>query len=288
MSDVILEPPATAAPEPGPALTPAQEAIARLKELYPDVVSDETREGYEGVAVYADSLPEIAKSLRDDLGFNYLSSVTGVDNFDEGKLEAVYHLYSINRGGGPVVLHVQVDRNEPLIPSLVPVFRGAEFQEREAYDMMGIRFLGHPDLRRILTWDGFQGHPLRKDWREPFFEEEHKPFGSRWPEGVVFRAEEKTPYGKNVQYPAGWLPTGDEYDSETDVYLGLSYSRDATPGLKTDKVTVNLGPQHPSTHGVFRMVVTLDGETVIDLKPVMDDFMPKEDAVQPGWARKME
>jgi NADH-quinone oxidoreductase subunit D/NADH-quinone oxidoreductase subunit C/D len=56
---------------------------------------------------------------------------------------------------------------------------------------------------------------------------------------------------------------------ETDVYLGLSYSRDSTPGLKTDKITVNLGPQHPSTHGVFRMVVTLDGETVVDLKPVM-------------------
>jgi NADH:ubiquinone oxidoreductase subunit D len=72
-----------------------------------------------------------------------------------------------------------------------------------------------------------------------------------------------------VQYPPGWVPTGDEYDVETDVYLGLSYSRDATPGLKTDKVTVNLGPQHPSTHGVFRMVVTIDGETIVDLKPVM-------------------
>ena len=271
MSDAILDPTAADAPaaEPGPALTPIQEATARLKELYPDVVSDETREGYEGLVVYADSLPEVAKSLRDELGFNYLSSVTGVDYIDEGKLEAVYHLYSIARGGGPVVLHVQVDRNEPVIPSLVPVFRGAEFQEREAFDMFGIRFHGHPDPRRILTWEGFQGFPLRKDWHEPFFEEEHKPFGSRWPEGEVFRAEEKTPYGKNVQYPRGWLPTGDEYDVETDVYLGLSYSRDSTPGLKTDKVTVNMGPQHPSTHGVFRMVVTLDGETVVDLKPVM-------------------
>ena len=190
MSDAILDPTAADAPaaEPGPALTPIQEATARLKELYPDVVSDETREGYEGLVVYADSLPEVAKSLRDELGFNYLSSVTGVDYIDEGKLEAVYHLYSIARGGGPVVLHVQVDRNEPVIPSLVPVFRGAEFQEREAFDMFGIRFHGHPDPRRILTWEGFQGFPLRKDWHEPFFEEEHKPFGSRWPEGEVFRA----------------------------------------------------------------------------------------------------
>ncbi len=267
MSEAILEP--TAA-EPAPiSQTPAQEAMARLKELFPDVVSDETREGYEGLDVYADAIPEVAKALRDDLGFNYLSSVTGVDNFDDGKLEAVYHLYSIARGGGPVVLHVNVDRNEPVIPSLVPVFRGAEFQEREAFDMFGIHFQGHPDLRRILTWDGFNGYPLRKDWHEPFFEEQNKPFGSRWPEGEVFRAEEKTPYGKNVQYPPGWLPTGDEYDVETDVYLGLSYTREAGSGLKTDKVTVNLGPQHPSTHGVFRMVVTLDGETIVDLKPVM-------------------
>ena len=65
MSDAILEPPATTEPEHDPTLTPAQEAIARLKALYPDVVSDETREGYEGVVVYADSLPEVAKSLRD-------------------------------------------------------------------------------------------------------------------------------------------------------------------------------------------------------------------------------
>ena len=268
MSEAILEP-TEVQPEAGPILTPAEEAIARLKILFPDVVSDETREGYEGLVVYGDALPEVAKTLRDELGFNYLSSVTGVDLFEEGKLESVYHLYSINRGGGPVVLHVQTNRDDPVIPSLVPVFRGAEFQEREAYDMFGIRSQGHPDLRRILTWEGFHGHPLRKDWREPFFEEEHKPFGSRWPEGQVFRAEEKTPYGKNVQYPPGWLPTGDEYDVETDVYLGLSYSRDSTPGLKTDKVTVNMGPQHPSTHGVFRMVVTLDGETIVDLKPVM-------------------
>ncbi len=268
MSEAILEPSA-AETELGQVLTPAQEATARLKELFADVVSDETREGYEGLVVYADALPEVAKALRDDLGFNYLSSVTGVDLIDDGKLEAVYHLYSINRGGGPVVLHVQVNRDEPVIPTLVPVFRGAEFQEREAYDMFGIRFQGHPDPRRILTWEGFHGFPQRKDWREPFYEEESKPFGSRWPEGKVFRAEEKTPYGKNVQYPPGWMPTGDEYDVETDVYLGLSYSRDATPGLRTDKVTVNMGPQHPSTHGVFRMVVTLDGETIVDLKPVM-------------------
>lgn len=249
--------------------SPIEEALANLKERFPEAVADDTRDGYEGVIVTAEHVVDVGLALRDDLHFNYLSSVTGVDLIEDNKLEVVYHAYSIEKGGGPVVFKVQVDRDDPVVPSLVAVWPGADFQEREAFDMFGVRFDGHPDLRRILTWDGFHGHPLRKDWKEPFFEEETKPFGSRWPIGNVVRAEEKILYGQNVQYPAGWAPTGDEYDVETDVYMGLTYSRDATPGLKTDKVTVNLGPQHPSTHGVFRMVVSLDGETIVGLKPVM-------------------
>ncbi|NHZ72441.1 MAG: NADH-quinone oxidoreductase subunit D, partial [Aquificales bacterium] len=224
--------------------------------------------------VDASQLPEIAKALKDELGFDYLSSVTGVDQIEEGKLETVYHIYSIEKGGGSVTLHVQVDRDNPVIPSLVPIWPGADFQEREAFDMYGIRFDGHPDLRRILTWDGFAGYPMRKDWQEPFYEDDHKPFGSRWPAGnAVHRAEENNPYGKNVQYPAGWAPTGEEYESETDMYDIMQgsegHSIDKATHMKTDKLTVNIGPQHPSTHGVFRMVVTLDGETIIDLKPVV-------------------
>ncbi len=268
MSDTILN-----APEPGnaPAITsnPVERAIAILKERYPDAVTDDPRENYSGLMVNADQITEVAQTLRDDLGFNYLSSVTGVDQIEDNKLEAVYHAYNIEEGGSAVVLHVQVDRDAPVIPSLVPIYPGADFQEREAWDMYGIRFEGHPDLRRILTWDEFDGFPLRKDWREPFYESDNKPFGSRWPGGDVQRAEENNPYGKNVQYPPGWVPTGEEYEVETDMYTGLTFSRESTPGLKTDKVIVNMGPQHPSTHGVFRMVVTLDGETIVGLKPVM-------------------
>jgi NADH-quinone oxidoreductase subunit D/NADH-quinone oxidoreductase subunit C/D len=267
MSELTLEAPESGA-MPVIDADPVTEAVALLKERYPDL-ADDPRPNYTGLIVPPDKLIEVATALRDELGFNYLSSVTGVDLIDENKMEAVYHTYSIDKGGSAVVLKVQVDRNDPIIPSLVPVWPGADFQEREIWDLYGIHFAGHPDLRRILTWDGFNGHPMRKDWREPFYEAEHKPFGSRWPVGEVFRAEEKNPYGKNVKYPPGWLPTGDEYDVETEMYTGLTYSRDVSSGLKTDKLTVNLGPQHPSTHGVFRMVVTLDGETVLDLKPVM-------------------
>lgn len=252
-----------------PETDPVENAMAALKEKFPEHVADETRDRFSGLIVSADRLLEIGEYVRDDLGFNYLSSVTGVDLIEDDKMEVVYHAFSIEKGGAPVVLKVQVDRDEPNVPSLVPVWPGASFQEREAWDLYGIRFEGHPDLRRILLWEGFDGHPMRKDWREPFFEDESKPFGSRWPGGHVTRAEEHVPYGKNVQYPAGWTPDGVEFEVDAQLYAGMSVTTEESPALKTDKVTVNLGPQHPSTHGVFRMVVTLDGETVVDLKPVM-------------------
>jgi len=86
-----------------------------------------------------------------------------------GYLEAVYHLYSIEKKLGPVILRLRTenrtDKNH--LPSLTPVWRGCEFQEREIYDLYGIVFDGHPDLRRILMWDGFKDFPMRKDYVEP-------------------------------------------------------------------------------------------------------------------------
>jgi NADH-quinone oxidoreductase subunit C/D len=267
MSDeMVLEVNETAAEESG---DPVAAATAALKQRYLDVISDDPRPNFTGLMVPADNLLEVASVLRDELGFNYLSSVTGVDLIDDNKMEVVYHAYSIEKGGSAVVLKVQTDRDDPHVPSLVPLYPGADFQEREIWDLYGIRFDGHPDLRRILLWEGFEGHPMRKDWREPFYEEEHKPFGSRWPGGHVWRAEEKNPFGMNVQYPEGWTPKGMEFGVDRDLYTSMVTQQEERPGIKTDLVTVNLGPQHPSTHGVFRVVVTLDGETVVDLKPVM-------------------
>ena len=147
--------------------SPGEEALSSLKQLYPDAVVDDEREGYEGVVVAADRLLDVAQLLRDELGFNFLSSVTGVDLIEENKMEVVYHVYSISNGGGALVFKVQTDRDDPVVPSLTPLWPGAELQEREAYDLLGIEFEGHPDLRRILTWDGFNGHPLRKDYEMP-------------------------------------------------------------------------------------------------------------------------
>ena len=134
-----------------------------------------------------EDLTRVAAFLRDQLAFDFLSNVTGVDWPDPKKadasaapeaegsaaeggfLETVYHLYSTSKRIGPLVLRARTaDREENAsIPSLVPVYRSAEFQEREIYDLFGIHFTGHPDLRRILMWDEFVDHPMRKDYVAP-------------------------------------------------------------------------------------------------------------------------
>jgi NADH-quinone oxidoreductase subunit C/D len=245
-----------------------QQAQATLIEQFPGAVSADTRKGYSGVVVSNDQLVPVATALRDRLGFQYLSSVTGVDYLAEGYLESVYHAFRL-AGGPAFVFRARAPRDNPEIPSLVSVWPGADFQEREAYDLFGIRYTGHPNLRRILLWDGFAGHPLRKDWKEPYYEEELKPFKSRWPGGHAARAESRNPFGKNVQYPAGWVPEGVISRAEKAVYDSMHEMGVSSSALQTDQIVVNLGPQHPSTHGVFRMVVTLDGETIVDLQPVV-------------------
>src|SRR5215468_4744791 len=142
---------------------------------------------------------DVAKWLRDDpeLRMDFCSNVTGVDWLDRtvkktvkvkkvvdgeekevsetteekipGYLEAVYHLYSMTIKHGPVIIRMRTgDRDKNVcVPSLTPVWRSAEFQEREIFDLYGIRFEGHPDLRRILMWDEFEDHAMRKDYREP-------------------------------------------------------------------------------------------------------------------------
>ena len=147
---------------------PVAAAPANLVEHFPAGVVADTRKGYEGYVVGAGQLLEVAGAIRDKLGYNYLSSVTGVDYPESNQIEVVYHAYKTNGGLG-LNFKVQADRNDPIVPSLVGLYPGAEFQEREIFDMYGVRFDGHPDLRRILMWDGFAGYPLRKDWKEPFF-----------------------------------------------------------------------------------------------------------------------
>jgi NADH-quinone oxidoreductase subunit C len=148
--------------------------------------------------VDSEHAPAVARFLRDDdaLRLDFCSNATGVDWLDRtvkstkkvkqvvdgvekevsetteqffaGYLEAVYHLYSIAHKHGPVIIRMRTtDRIEPRLPSLTPIWRSAEFQEREIFDLYGVHFAGHPDLRRILMWDEFKDFPMRKDYREP-------------------------------------------------------------------------------------------------------------------------
>jgi NADH-quinone oxidoreductase subunit D/NADH-quinone oxidoreductase subunit C/D len=245
------------------------EEKTELEKRFPGIARDE-RKGYEGFVVPADQLVDFAVALRDEFGYDFLSSVTGVDYLPEEMMEVVYHAYQTTGGPG-LVYKVQVPRDNPVVPSLTPEFPGAGLQEREAWDLLGIRFEGHPNHKRVLTWEGFEGHPLRKDWQEPFFEEEGKPFKSRWPGGEIIRIEDNNPFNKNVDYPEGFDPHEWKAEGDAAVYQNVGRLDHAVSetAISTDQLVVNLGPQHPSTHGVFRMVVRLEGETVVDLEPVM-------------------
>ena len=240
---------------------------AKLNEAVPDAVSGEDA---SGIIVAPGKLLDAIRFLRDDpeLRFDLLANLTSVDYPD--RFEVVYNLSSVTHLGGTLTVKTPADKANPEVPSLVPLYFGADFQEREVWDLMGIRFTGHPNLKRILLWDGFEGHPLRKDWQEAYYEEPNKPFGSRWPEGHHVRAEDRVPLHDNVRYPDSWDP--DTYQPVGDAVLAIDYAElreQVVGGLATDQFVVNMGPQHPSTHGVLRMRIVLDGETVVAVEPVL-------------------
>jgi NADH-quinone oxidoreductase subunit C len=172
-----------------------------------EIVSNPSPSGQHSLRLAPGSALAVARFLRDDaeLALDYLSNVTGVDwpdkeisekvkvertvtktvdgaeqaveetveetrkRVEPGCLEAVYHLYSVAKKHGPVVLRMRtVNRTDQVeLPSFTHVWRSAEFQEREIFDLYGIVFTGHPDLRRLLMWDEFKDHPMRRDYREP-------------------------------------------------------------------------------------------------------------------------
>jgi len=240
----------------------ASSVAEKIKAHYPDAI--ESAAG-QNLVIKSASLLDAVRVLHDELGFDYLHNVTSVDFPD--RFEVIYHVSSIERQGVPLTLKVNADRQDPAVPSLVPVYRGADFQEREVYDMMGIRFLGHPNLRRILMWDGFQGFPLRKDYREPYYEDDKKPFGTRWDQGHHVIAEHRNPWHDNVMYPANFDAVA--YKPMRDTVRTVGVTEAVPTKLKTDKIVLNIGPQHPSTHGVLRLKTTLDGETIVAVEPVL-------------------
>ena len=143
-------------------LTPLEELKTTLEQLLPGIAL-----AVDGGALFADpkDLAAVCRALRDNerFGLDYLADLTAVD-YPPDRIDVVYHLYSMAQKHGPLTLKVKLPRAHPRLASVTPIWRGAEFQEREAYDLYGVTFDGHPDLRRILLWEGFEGHPMRKDY----------------------------------------------------------------------------------------------------------------------------
>ncbi len=133
------------------------EVARQIGERFPDAVtgSDET-----AIFVHSEALLKVAHFLKESLDLDYLTSITAVDFFDH--VELVYHLTSIEKNYS-VVLKTRCEKDKKM-DSVVGLWQGADFQEREVYDLMGISFEGHPNLKRLFLWQGFQGHPLRKDY----------------------------------------------------------------------------------------------------------------------------
>jgi NADH-quinone oxidoreductase subunit C len=176
---------------------------ARLEAALPaarlEILANECAAGDRSLLAGSAGAFAVAEFLRDDsqLKLDYCSNVTGIDWPDKeltekikvkkvvdgvekeveeikktvrpGFLEVVYHLYSMALKHGPVVLRLRTENraDRTHLPSLTPLWRGAELQEREIYDLYGVIFDGHPDLRRILMWDGFAGFPMRRDYVAP-------------------------------------------------------------------------------------------------------------------------
>ncbi len=132
-----------------------------LEEKFPGSVM-KAEEGF--IIVRSNSLLDICRYLKNtpELGFDYLTCLSGVDYLDY--LEVVYHLASLVNNHSIVLKVRSYDREKAQVPSVSGIWRGAELQEREAYDLLGIEFVGHPFLKRLFLWEGFQGHPLRRDY----------------------------------------------------------------------------------------------------------------------------
>ena len=125
-----------------------------------------TAVGFDGSAILlkSESILEVCRFLNKTAGldFDYLVNLTGVDYLDY--LEVVYHLLSLKHNHSLVLKTRCYNREQPVVPSVTSVWQGADFQEREIYDLLGIRFEGHPNMKRIFLWEGFKGHPLRRDY----------------------------------------------------------------------------------------------------------------------------
>jgi len=138
-----------------------EEVARKIAESFAEAVAAVDR---STIVVNAGSLYQVAEFLKNTPGldFDYLNNLTAVDYLDY--LEVVYHLSSLKHNHSLTLKARCYEREKPTVPSVVSLWRAADYQEREVYDLMGIIFSGHPNLKRLFLWEGFPGHPLRRDY----------------------------------------------------------------------------------------------------------------------------
>jgi NADH-quinone oxidoreductase subunit C len=139
----------------------AKELLGKLAEKFPGCLEEA---GRDSLLVKTTSLPAVTAYLKntEDFDFDYLNFITAVDYYSY--FEVVYHLTSLKHNHSVFLKTRCYDRSSPSVPSLTSLYQGADFQEREVYDLFGIKFEGHPNLKRLFLWEGFDGYPLRKDF----------------------------------------------------------------------------------------------------------------------------
>ena len=229
--------------------------LEALQKKFPSAVLSVTEDEQRGdlsAKVRAKNIVEVAHFLHDDPGmaFDHITDICSADYPDDlERFEVIYHFLSLPHSTR-IRIKARVTEEEPSIDTVTSVWRGADFLEREVYDLMGIRFEGHPDLRRILLPEDYdEGHPLRKDfpaegrgWRSRF------EFLPRLDEPESEWSEAEIPDDQRHQFMAGDTPGSSK---------------------RTTEMLLNMGPQHPSTHGVLRVVLELDGERISKAVPDM-------------------
>ena len=157
--------------------------VRSIRAALPDtVVSAKEFAGQVTIVVQKDAIARVARHLKDGEDFKYCVDATAVDwKTREPRFEVVYHFYSFSKNARVRIKCAAADGEE--VPSIASVFLSANWCEREIWDMFGIRFSGHPDLRRILTWEGFEGHPLRNDFPLEGINTGAAIYPEEWPEG---------------------------------------------------------------------------------------------------------
>ena len=201
----------------------------KIAAMEPSAVWSDAGDGMFRVPV--SSFRTLAEKLRNEEGFDFLRSLTGMDWGDEG-LGCVYHLENTVTGENVVLSTADADRDNARVPSVHDLWKGANFNEREAYDFFGIRFVGHPDLRRLFLRDDWKGHPLMKD------------------------------YDMSLN-PLNMENEGNEDEAPSyEMTPDGGYILRRHPLFEDQEYVINIGPQHPATHGVLRFRVSLEGETI--------------------------